>query len=490
MKSKTWIGEVNFSHRLSFWSKIDLKGDDMANQLQTDTIAAISTAVGNAGISIIRISGPEAFPVASRVFAGKGDFLSFPSHTIHYGKIIDPDKNEVVDEVLISKMASPKSYTTEDTVEINCHGGYVTASRILNVLFDQGVRPAEPGEFTKRAFINGRLDLVQAEAIMDLIGARTEKGSKVAVSQLEGYLSAEVNQIRKKLVNILAEIDVNLDYPEYDFENVTLDKCRTVIVEAKGKLNKLIESFHYGKILREGMEVAIIGKPNVGKSSLLNRLTRKNRAIVTDIPGTTRDILEEYVNILGLPIKLIDTAGLRETTDQVERIGVEKTREVIRSADLILFILDAQSGYEGEDEEILKTVKEFGSKTMFIINKTDKTDEDKLAEIRKRIPGGIEISILEDSGIDIVEKEIYHYVNKNDVDTDSQVLVTNARHRKLLLESLESLHSAEVLIDQGMTLDIIAMDIKSSAQNLGFITGHEISDEIVQNIFERFCIGK
>lgn len=467
-----------------------LKGDNMTKAVQTDTIAAISTAVGNAGISIIRISGPGAFSVASEIFKGKGEFLNYPSHTLHYGKIVDPQTQESIDEILISKMDGPRTYTTEDTVEINCHGGYVTASRILNLLYRMGVRPAEAGEFTKRAFINGRLDLAQAEAVMDLIGSRTEKGSKVAVSQLEGRLSEAVNQVRKTLIDLLAEIEVNLDYPEYDFEEVTLEKCKGVILETNVKLEKLISSFQYGKILREGMEVAIIGKPNAGKSSLLNRLSGKNRAIVTDIPGTTRDILEEYVNIQGLPIKLIDTAGLRETEDQVERIGVEKAHEVIQSADLILFILDAQSGFEEEDEQILKIVKEFEHKTLHIVNKTDKTDESRIGEIHSRIPATIEISVLEDSGIDILEKEIVHFVNKSNIDTDSQVLVTNARHRQLLEESLEGLKEVLKLAESGMTLDILAMDIRAAAEKLGFITGHEVSEEVVLNIFERFCVGK
>jgi len=458
--------------------------------MQSDTIAAISTAVGNAGISIIRISGPRAFHAASAIFRGKGDFMSYPSHTIHYGKIIDPEKNEILDEVLVSKMDAPKTYTAEDTVEINCHGGYVTASRILDLLYRHGVRPAEAGEFTKRAFINGRMDLVQAEAVMDLISARTEKGSRVAVSQLEGHLSNKINSIWKTLIELLAEIEVNLDYPEYDFEEVTLQKCKCVIQGSIDTLEKLIDSFHYGKILREGMEVAIIGKPNAGKSSLMNRLSRKNRAIVTDIPGTTRDILEEYVNIQGLPIKLIDTAGLRETEDRVEQIGVEKALDVIRSADLILFVLDAQSGFEKEDAEILKTVRGFGNKTLYIVNKTDATDESRLKEIRDKVPEAVEISVLEDSGINVLECEIYRFASKNDLDTDNQVLVTNARHKQFLAESLEGLKSALELAEASITLDILAMEIKSAAEKLGLITGHEVSEDVVTNIFERFCVGK
>lgn len=455
-----------------------------------DTIAAISTAVGNSGISIIRISGPNAFSAADRVFKGKGSFQSYKSHTVHYGKIIDPKTNIIIDEVLIIKMAASKTYTREDIVEINCHGGYVTASKILDILYRQEIRPAEAGEFTKRAFINGRIDLAQAEAVMDLISSRTEKSSNIALSQLEGKLSVEVNKLRQSLVEMLAEIEVNLDYPEYDFEEITSEKCSTKLELIKKELEKLIISFSFGKILREGMEVAIIGKPNAGKSSLLNRLSRKNRAIVTEIPGTTRDILEEYVNILGLPIKLIDTAGLRETEDRVEKIGVEKALEVINSADLILFILDANSGFEKEDRDILEKVKNFSNKTMFVVNKTDATDPEKFNEIKTEIPEFLETSVLEDSGINTLESEIYRFANKSETDMDNQVLVTNARHKMLLTDALKGINTALSAISAGMTLDIISMDIKSAADKLGEITGHMVSEEVVLNIFQRFCVGK
>lgn len=455
-----------------------------------DTIAAISTAVGNSGISIIRISGPNAFSAAGRVFKGKGSFQSYKSHTVHYGKIIDPETNIIIDEVLIIKMAAPKTYTREDIVEINCHGGYVTASKILDILYRQEIRPAQAGEFTKRAFLNGRIDLAQAEAVMDLISSRTEKSSNIALSQLEGKLSVEVNKLRQSLVEMLAEIEVNLDYPEYDFEEITSEKCSTKLELIKKELEKLIASFSFGKILREGMEVAIIGKPNAGKSSLLNRLSRKNRAIVTEIPGTTRDILEEYVNILGLPIKLIDTAGLRETEDRVEKIGVEKALEVINSADLILFILDANSGFEKEDRDILEKVKNFSNKTMFVVNKTDATDPEKINEIKSEIPEFLETSVLEDSGINTLESEIYRFANKSETDMDNQILVTNARHKMLLIDALRGINTALSAISAGMTLDIISMDIKSAADKLGEITGHMVSEEVVLNIFQRFCVGK
>lgn len=464
------------------------KGDHMESRL--DTIAAISTAVGNAGISVIRISGPGSFPVANRIFKGRGSFSGYESHTVHYGKIIDPDSNAVIDEVLILKMAAPRTYTREDVVEINCHGGYVTASRILDLLYRQGIRPAEAGEFTERAFLNGRIDLAQAEAVMDLIGSRTEKSSKIALSQLEGKLSVEVGRLRQSLVELLAEIEVNLDYPEYDFEDVTAEKCSIKLQDIKNELNRLIESFSFGKIIREGMEVAIIGKPNAGKSSLLNRLSRKNRAIVTDIPGTTRDILEEYVNILGLPIKLIDTAGLRDTEDKVEKIGVEKALEVIESSDLILFILDAKSGFEKEDMDILEKVRNYSDKTLYVVNKTDATDPEKITEIRANIPDFLEISVLEDSGINALESEIYRFVNKSRMDTDNLVLVTNARHKMLLEEAAKGIDAAMAAIGAGMTLDIISMDIKNAADKLGEITGHMVSEEVILNIFQRFCVGK
>jgi len=450
----------------------------------------VATAIGNAGISIIRISGSKAFSIAAKIFKGKGNFMEYPSHTIRYGKIIDPDTNEVIDEVLISKMAAPRSYTTEDVVEINCHGGFITAKRILDLLFRLGIRPAEAGEFTKRAFINGRIDLVQAEAITDLIGSITEKSSKVALSQLEGRLSGKLNRIRESLIDILARIEVNLDYPEYDFEEVTINECAKTIKSIITELGNLVESFDYGKVLREGLNVAIIGKPNAGKSSLLNRLSGKNRAIVTDIPGTTRDILEEYVNIQGLPVKLLDTAGLRETADVVEKIGVEKALEAVDSADLVLFVLDAQTGFEKEDGEILEKVKDYSSKILYVVNKTDKTDEEKINEIRIRIPEVIEISVLEDHGIDVLEKSILEHANKSRIDTDNQVIITNARHKMLLAEALDSLKTALSAADGGMTLDLISMDIKNAAEKIGYITGHEITEEVVMNIFENFCIGK
>jgi len=450
----------------------------------------VATAIGNAGISIIRISGSKAFSIAAKIFKGKGNFMEYPSHTIRYGKIIDPDTNEVIDEVLISKMAAPRSYTTEDVVEINCHGGFITAKRILDLLFRLGIRPAEAGEFTKRAFINGRIDLVQAEAITDLIGSITEKSSKVALSQLEGRLSGKLNRIRESLIDILARIEVNLDYPEYDFEEVTINECAKTIKSIIAELGNLVESFDYGKVLREGLNVAIIGKPNAGKSSLLNRLSGKNRAIVTDIPGTTRDILEEYVNIQGLPVKLLDTAGLRETADVVEKIGVEKALEAVDSADLVLFVLDAQTGFEKEDGEILEKVKDYSSKILYVVNKTDKTDEEKINEIRIRIPEVIEISVLEDHGIDVLEKSILEHANKSRIDTDNQVIITNARHKMLLAEALDSLKTALSAADGGMTLDLISMDIKNAAEKIGYITGHEITEEVVMNIFENFCIGK
>ncbi|NLA74715.1 MAG: tRNA uridine-5-carboxymethylaminomethyl(34) synthesis GTPase MnmE, partial [Deltaproteobacteria bacterium] len=334
------------------------------------------------------------------------------------------------------------------------------------------------------------IDLVQAEAVMDLIGSRTEKSSKIALSQLEGNLSVQVNRLRQSLVDILAEIEVNLDYPEYDFEQITAQNCSIRLFEIKKELIKLMSSFSFGKILREGMEAAIIGKPNAGKSSLLNRLARKNRAIVTEIPGTTRDILEEYVNILGLPIKLIDTAGLRQTEDRVEKIGVKKAWEVIDSADLILFILDAYSGFEKEDDDIYEKVKDYHDKTLYVVNKTDITSPGKIHEIKAKIRDFLEISVLEDSGINALESEIYHFVNKNEMDTDNQVLVTNSRHKMLLTDAEKGIETALSAIDANMTLDIISMDIKSAADSLGQITGHHVSEEIVLNIFQRFCVGK
>lgn len=456
-----------------------------------DTIAAISTAVGNSGITVLRLSGPQAFEIADKIFRGKTTVREQKSHTIQYGRIISPETGETVDEVLLTKMESPRTYTREDVVEINSHGGYTIARTLLNLLYENGARPAEPGEFTRRAFLNGRIDLSQAEAVMDVIQARTQRVSKVAVKQLEGSVSKKLEDIRERLIELLASIEVNLDYPEYDAEEVTLNQAGETTKEIIGILDELIKSFSFGKLLREGMEVVIAGKPNVGKSSLMNRLTRKNRSIVTDIPGTTRDIIEEYINIKGIPVKLVDTAGVRETTDMVEQLGVERSVKAISEADLAIVLVEAGTLMTEEDEAILKKVREEGKPYILCLNKADLIRDERILEkLKKVMPDAVFMSIMEDKGINDLEERIFKFATENVHDMDNQVLITNARHESQLKKAktyLESVYAASL---SGMTLDMVALDLKAALEELGKITGHHADEDVINAIFSRFCLGK
>lgn len=458
--------------------------------MKNDTIAGVSTAVGNSGISVIRLSGPEAFLIADKVFRGKNTVSDQKSHTIQYGKIIS-DTNEVMDEVLLSKMEAPRTYTREDVVEISSHGGYTIAVSLLNLLYKHGARPAEPGEFTKRAFLNGRIDLSQAEAVMDIIQARTQRVSKVAVRQLEGSVSQILNEIREKIIILLSNIEVNLDYPEYDAEEVTLvqagKETEGIIVE----LEKLINSFHFGKLLREGMEVVITGRPNVGKSSLMNRLTRKNRSIVTDIPGTTRDTIEEFVNIKGIPVKLVDTAGVRETLDQVEQQGVERSIKAIKDGDLVVVLVDLSQGFISEDKILLNKVLEHNKPYVLCFNKTDLIkDKASINEMSETYSDAIFMSISENKGVDELEERIFGFATENSQDIDNQVLITNARHEHQLKKAKEYLESALKACDLKMSLDMVALDLKVALEELGKITGHHADQDVINAIFSRFCLGK
>lgn len=456
-----------------------------------DTIAGISTAVGNSGISVIRLSGPEAFLIADKIFRGKNTVTDQESHTIQYGKILSNQTKEVIDEVLLSKMEAPRTYTRENVVEISSHGGYTIAVSLLNLLYNNGARPAEPGEFTKRAFLNGRIDLSQAEAVMDIIQARTQRVSKVAVKQLEGSVSKKLNEIRERIITLLSNIEVNLDYPEYDAEEITLAQAGR---EAEGiitELDELIRSFHFGKLLREGMEVVIAGRPNVGKSSLMNRLTRKNRSIVTDIPGTTRDTVEEYVNIKGIPVKLVDTAGVRETFDQVEKQGVERSIKAISDADFAIILIDISQGFIPEDQILLNKVLDKHKPYVLCFNKTDLVKEkQKTNELAKAYPGAILMSISEDTGIDELEERIFEFATENRQDIDNQVLITNARHEIQLKRAKSHLESAYRASDLKMTLDMVALDLKVALEELGKITGHHADEDVINAIFSRFCLGK
>ena len=455
-----------------------------------DTIAGVSTAVGNSGISVIRLSGPEAYFIADKVFKGKSSVSDQKTHTIQYGKIISGQNKEVIDEVLLSKMEAPRTYTRENVVEISSHGGYTITMSLLNLLYNNGARPAEPGEFTKRAFLNGRIDLSQAEAVMDIIQARTQRVSNVAVKQLEGSVSQKLNEIRERIIVLLSNIEVNLDYPEYDAEEVTLAQAGKETKGIISELDGLINSFHFGKLLREGMEVAITGRPNVGKSSLMNRLTRKNRSIVTDIPGTTRDTIEEFVNIKGIPVKLVDTAGVRDTLDQVEQQGVERSIKAISEADFVVILTDISQGFLPEDEVLLNKVLVRQKPYALCFNKTDLIKDTKADEFIKAYPNAILMSISEDIGIDKLEEYIFGFATENRQDIDNQVLITNARHERQLKIAREHLESAFKVSELRMTLDMVALDLKIALEELGKITGHHADEDVINAIFSRFCLGK
>lgn len=455
-----------------------------------DTIAAISTPHGTGGIGILRISGDKAFDIAASLFEGKKPLEKIKSHTINYGKIVDPFSGQAIDEVLLTKMHKPHTFTKEDVIEINCHGGTVVMMQILELVIKKGARPAEPGEFTKRAFLNGRLDLSQAEAVIDLINAKTAEGSKAAVAQLEGKLSEKISASRKKLIGLIAHIEVTVDYPEHDIEETTGKAVYEDVRVIREELEKIAGGFDKGRILREGIKVVIAGKPNVGKSSLLNELAGKNRAIVTDIPGTTRDIIEEYISVKGIPVRLSDTAGIRETEDPIERIGVERAEKALASADLVIFMLDASRGLDDDDKSILQKIS--GKKIIYIINKTDLSDDSKVLELEKALKDGriIKASMLLGQGLDELEAAIEDMFLKGKVNINNEVLVTNARHKNLLDEATASLKEAGSAYESGLPLDMITIDIKNAAEYLGQITGESVSEDVVKEIFDRFCIGK
>lgn len=455
-----------------------------------DTIAALSTPYGTGGIGVIRISGELSFLLAAKIFVSSRAMEEIESHTVSYGKILDPENKEVVDEVLLLKMAKPNTFTREDVVEIHCHGGIVVINRVLELIFKYGARPAEAGEFTKRAFLNGRIDLSQAEAIIDLINSKTVESSKAAVSHLEGRLSERLKSLREELVELLAHIEVTVDYPEHDIEEITGEKVYASLKQIKGELLRLAGTFYRGKLLREGINIVIAGKPNVGKSSLLNQLSGHTRAIVTDIPGTTRDIIEEYVNIKGIPAKITDTAGIRTTEDVVEKIGVDKAYEAIAAADLIIMLIAADTGIMDEDREILKGME--GSKRIILINKTDLADSSRIEELRKELGNGciLEASVVSDQGIENLEAAIAEMFYSGDISKNEEVLLTNARHKSLVDKATAAIEQALGSFDAGMPLDMVTIDIKSSADYIGQITGESIDEAVMHNIFSRFCIGK
>lgn len=452
------------------------------------TISAISTPAGNGGIGIIRISGEDALKIIDKIFVpvNKGDLKPY---TMKLGNIIDSD-GEVVDQVLVSYFKAPKSYTGEDICEISCHGGNVSIQRILDIVIRNGASLAEPGEFTKRAFLNGKLDLTQAEAVIDLINSKSEKEGKASVKQLEGKLGTEIRNIKDEIINMLADIEANIDYPEYeDIEEVRRERIVDVLNKQVIKLDKLEKSFENGKILKNGVLTAIIGKPNVGKSSLLNILLNEERAIVTDVPGTTRDTIEEFVNIKGISLRLIDTAGIRETDDVVENIGVEKSKKAITDAELILFLIDASEEISAEDIELYELIK--AKPHIVIINKIDKINNSvDVNDLFKNDKNIISISAKNNIGLDELENKIEELFNIKQLDVENELIITNIRHKDLIARAKEGLERACSSVLSGIPIDMISIDIKTAIDSLGEILGESISESVLDRIFEKFCVGK
>lgn len=457
-----------------------------------DTIAAVATAPGEAGIGIVRISGDKAVEIADKIFRAKNKkkLSDFQERRLTYGYIVEPDTDKKIDEVLAVYMKGPYTYTKEDIVEINCHGGIIPVRRILEIVLENGARLAEPGEFTKRAFLNGRIDLSQAEAVIDLIRAKTDSSFDVSFNQLEGGLSKEINEIREILLRMLANIEANIDFPEEDIETMTYEGLLNEGKNVLNRIEKLLDTVYTGKILREGLKTIILGKPNVGKSSLMNAILRENRAIVTDIPGTTRDIIEEYVNIKGIPLKIIDTAGIRETEDIVEKIGVERAKSLLEEADLAIVLFDVSKKLTEEDMEIVKLVKD--KKVIVLINKIDLPPVVSKEEIEKILPGKkiIETSIVKGEGLEILEDSLKDMFFSGEVKIKDNTIVTNVRHRDLLIKAKKNIEEAIESIEKGMPIDCIEVDVKDCWENLGQITGDTVTEDIIDRIFEEFCIGK
>lgn len=457
--------------------------------MEFDTIAAISTPPGEGAIAIIRLSGPEAIQIADRIFYAKNSLSEAESHTIHYGHI--KEDGEVIEEVMVTVMRAPRTFTREDVVEINAHGGIVSVNRVLQLLLRNGANLAEPGEFTKRAFLNGRIDLSQAEAVMDLIRAKTDRAMGVAIRQMDGNLSRLIRNLRQEILDALAQVEVNIDYPEYDdveemTQRMLLEKTELV----RASVEQLLQTASQGKILREGLATAIIGRPNVGKSSLLNQLIQEEKAIVTDIAGTTRDIIEEYVNVRGVPLRLIDTAGIRETEDIVEKIGVERSRKALADADFILLVLNQNEELTVEDEALFEGAA--GHNYVVVLNKTDletKLDIDRVRELAGENPI-VSTSLVNDEGLEALEEAIKTLFFAGDIDAGDATYVSNVRHIALLHQALEALNGVTTGIQLGMPVDIVQIDMTRAWDLLGEITGDSVQDELLDQLFNQFCLGK
>ena len=436
------------------------------------------------------MSGEKSFNILEKIFKPKKaqDIEDIKGYSMKYGNIVD--SNGIVDEVLVSYFKAPRSYTTENMCEINSHGGNVILKKILELCLKNGAELAEPGEFTKRAFLNGRIDLLQAESVVDIIEAKSEREAKTGIKQLEGMLSKEIAEIKQKILDIMVNIEVSIDYPEYDVEDVTNDQITAMLVEVEEKLLKLEKSFDNGKIIKEGIKTAIIGKPNAGKSSLLNAILKENRAIVTEYEGTTRDTIEEFVNINGITLKLIDTAGIRKAQDEIEKIGISKSREIAKEADLIIAIFDSNKKLTSEDIEILNLIK--GKKSIILLNKIDLqpvlTEKDeRLTDVSNNI---VKISALKNIGVEELYQKITELFNLNEINLDNEIIITNIRHKNLITKAIENVKKTKEAIENKMPVDIIAIFIKDILEDLGSITGETVTEDIINEIFSKFCLGK
>ncbi|MBU2703148.1 tRNA modification GTPase [Sporomusaceae bacterium BoRhaA] len=466
----------------------DLRSDEMDVE---DTISAVATAVGEGGIGIVRVSGPKAMTIAERLFcsATSKNIADAPGHSALYGHVVESDTRKCIDETLLLIMRAPHSYTCEDVVEFQCHGGAVPLRKVLEATLKVGARLAEPGEFTKRAFLNGRIDLTQAEAVMDIIRSKTAASLQVAVQHLSGNLSQQIKEIRQALLYMIAHLEAAIDFPEEDIEELSARKVKEGIEPILAKLGKLVSSAHSGRILREGLKTVIIGKPNVGKSSLLNALLKENRAIVTSIAGTTRDSIEEYVNVQGIPLNIIDTAGIRETEDIVEKLGVAKSRELVSGADLILVILDSSMPLSPEDRQVIDLTR--SQHGFVLLNKSDLPAQLAVEEVRDLVGQWpiISLSLETGEGMAELEQSIVDEVYEGQVSSEA-VYVNNVRHVHCLNQAQHHLQEALHTIEQSMPIDCIVIDLRGAWESLGEITGDTVGEDLLNQIFSQFCIGK
>lgn len=452
-----------------------------------NTIVAISTAPGNGGIGIVRMSGEESFKILDKIFKPIND-SKIKGYSIKYGNIVDKNSN-IIDEVLVSYFVAPRSYTTENMCEINSHGNNIILKKILEVCIENGAVLAEAGEFTKRAFINGRIDLLQAEAVIDVINSKSEKERIAAVNQLEGGLSQEVKNIKTKILDILTNMEVSIDYPEYEIEEETNEAILSKLNSIKHELNYLENSFERGKILKDGIKVAIVGRPNAGKSSLLNRILREDRAIVTDIEGTTRDTIEEFVNINGLLFKIIDTAGIREADNEIEKIGIDKSKKALSEADLVIAIFDKTKEILEEDYQILNEIK--NKNAIILLNKKDlKQDKIKIEQFKKYSDDILNVSIKNNDGIEELYNKMTDMFSTNEIQVENTSIITNIRHKEAIKKSKECVYKALEAIKNGMTIDIVAIYLKEAIESLNAITGESVTEDIINDIFSKFCLGK